>query len=104
MKIKRNDIVIVTSGAARTDKGAKVLLVDREKGRALVEGVKLMKRHTRKTQDNPKGGIIEREAPIALANLMLYCPQCKKGVKAANVIEGDKKIRKCRKCKHAFDA
>lgn len=104
MKIKRNDMVVVISGAAKTDKPAKVLVVDRARERALVEGTKLVKRHMRKTQDNPKGGIMEKEAPIALSNLMLYCPQCKGGVRATRVSEAGKSVRKCRTCKHAFDA
>ena len=104
MKIKRNDMVVVISGAAKTDKPAKVLVVDRARARALVEGTKLVKRHMRKTQDNPKGGIVDKESPIALSNLKLYCPQCKKGVRAVRVKEAEKTVRKCRTCKHAFDA
>lgn len=104
MNIKRNDMVVIISGAAKSDKPAKVLVVDRERESALVEGMKLVKRHMRKTQDNPKGGIIDKEAHIALSNLMLYCPQCKAGVRQARVIEAGKTVRKCRKCKHAFDA
>jgi len=68
--IKKGDIVTVIAG---DDKGrtGKVLQVMPESGRALVEGVNLVKKHMRKTQDNPQGGIIEKEAPIAISNLKL---------------------------------
>ena len=70
MKIKKGDLVEVLSGADRGKTG-KVLFVDIAKCRALVEGVKFMKKATRPSQSNPQGGIIEREAPINLSNLML---------------------------------
>ena len=81
-----------------------MLEVQRDRGRALVEGLNLVKRHMRKTQENPKGGIVDKESPIALPNLKLYCPHCKKGVRSVRAVEGDKKIRKCKVCGHNFDA
>ena len=105
MKIRRNDVVVVRSGRMRGGgRTGKVLTVIRGKGRAIVEGMNLIKRHMRKTQDNPKGGIVEKEASLALSTLMLYCPQCKKGVRIGWVKDGDRKVRQCRRCKHAFDA
>jgi large subunit ribosomal protein L24 len=105
MHIKRNDIVVVIRGSQKSsERTGKVLAVNREKGRALVEGFNLIKRHMRRSQDNPKGGIVEKEAPLALANLMLHCPHCKTGVKIKRVVEGGKKLRKCKGCGHAFDA
>ena len=104
MNIRKNDIVIPISGSsALGGKTGKVLQVIRAKNRVLVEGLNLVKKHMRKSQDNPKGGIVEKEASLQLSNLMLYCPQCKKGVKVARVKEADKKIRKCKKCGHPFD-
>lgn len=70
MRIKKGDTVEILSGADRGKTG-KVLFVNREKNRAVVEGIKFMKRHTRPSQNNPQGGIIEREAPVHLSNLML---------------------------------
>lgn len=105
MTIRRNDIVVAISGSQKgAGRTGKVLEVRKESGRALVEGLNLIKRHMRRTQDNPKGGIVEKEAALPLSNLMLYCPQCKKGVKTVRRIEGDKKVRKCKKCGNAFDA
>lgn len=101
-RIKKNDTVIATKGVSAGHTG-KVMQVQVEKGRAIVEGLRLVKKAIRKSQDNPKGGIVDREAPIALSNLLPYCPECKKGVKVRRVKEGEKTIRKCRKCGHPFD-
>lgn len=69
-KLKKGDTVTVISG---NDKGktGKVLQTMPTKGRALVEGVNFVKKHMRKTQDNPEGGIVEMEAPLAISNLKL---------------------------------
>jgi len=110
MKIKRNDVVVAISGKnAAADKAGKpltgkVLQVSPEKGRAIVEGFNLMKRHMRKSQDNPKGGIVEKEMPIGVSKLMLFCPACKKGVRAGVSREDGGRVRKCKQCGHAFDA
>ncbi|MCF7847363.1 MAG: 50S ribosomal protein L24 [Kiritimatiellales bacterium] len=68
--VKKGDVVIVIAG---DDKGktGKVLQVMPESGRALVEGINFVKKHMRKTQDNPQGGIVEKEALIAISNLKL---------------------------------
>lgn len=102
--IKKNDVVIVTRGAS-AGKTGKVLLVNREKGRALVEGVNLVKKAIRKSQDNPQGGIIEKEAGIALPNIQPYCPECKRGVRIRRRMDGEKRVRACavRGCKHVFE-
>ncbi len=102
MRIRKNDIVVATRGRD-SGKTGKVLQVLVRKDRALVEGLNLATKHLRKSQDNPQGGITQKEATIALSNLMLYCPQCKKGVRTARVTEGDKRVRKCKRCSHAFD-
>ncbi len=68
--IRRDDIVSVISGdEAAGGKTGKVLKVDPVKGYAIVEGLNFIKKHMRKTQDNPEGGIIEKEGPIAISNL-----------------------------------
>jgi large subunit ribosomal protein L24 len=68
--IKRGDEVTVISGEHKDKKG-KVLEVFRVKNRIIVEGVNLVKRHERKTQDNPEGSIVEREASLHYSNIML---------------------------------
>jgi large subunit ribosomal protein L24 len=94
--------VVVVSGVG-IGKTGKVLQVLPAQGRAIVEGVKTIKKTLRKSQDNPQGGIVEKEAPIALSNLMLYCPDCKKGVRVNRIQDGDRRVRKCRVCTHVFD-
>ncbi len=100
-RIRRNDTVTAVSGAD-AGKNGKVLQVTGE--RALVEGLNLRKKTLRKTQDNPQGGIVDKECTIALSNLMPFCPDCKKGVRLSRVQEGGKSVRKCQVCGHAFDS
>jgi large subunit ribosomal protein L24 len=94
--------VIAISGAD-AGKTGKVLQVVPARDRVLVEGLRLVKKAQRKTQENPQGGIGEKEAPISAAKLMLYCPHDKKGVRVRMETDGDRKIRKCKTCGHAFD-
>lgn len=102
-RIKRDDVVIaVASSSAGTGKTGKVLQVMPGRRAAIVEGFNVVKKTLRKTQENPQGGIGEKEAPIAMSNLMLYCPDCKKGVRIGRAMEGGNRVRKCRKCGHAF--
>jgi large subunit ribosomal protein L24 len=68
--IKKGDEVVVISGTERGKRG-RIIMVHRDKQRAIVEGVKMIKRHTRKNQNNPQGAIIEREGTVHLSNLML---------------------------------
>lgn len=69
-KIRKGDQVEVITGVSRGKKG-KVISVDRKKTTALVEGINMVSRHTKPTSKNPQGGIIKKEAPIHLSNLML---------------------------------
>jgi large subunit ribosomal protein L24 len=68
--VKRGDEVVVIAGSEIHKRG-KILMVSRKKQRALVEGLKMIKRHTRKSQQHPNGRIIEREGTIHISNLML---------------------------------
>jgi len=70
INIKKGDTVKVISGESKGKQG-RVLRIDAEKGRAVVEGANLMKKHTKPNADNPQGGIIEQEAALHLSNLML---------------------------------
>jgi len=69
-KIKKGEEVIVIAGDHKGKKG-KVLQVLRDKNRVIVEGINLLKKHEKKTQDNPQGSIVEREFPIHYSNVML---------------------------------
>lgn len=72
MHIRKNDTVVVITGKYKGRRG-RVLRVYPEKERVLVEGVNMIKRHTRPSQTNQKGGIVEREAPIHVSNVMPWC-------------------------------
>ena len=74
MKIRKGDMVMVISGESRGKKG-KVLKVMPSDDRLIVEGMNFIKRHTRPTQRNPKGGILEKEAPIHASKVMLIDPK-----------------------------
>jgi len=100
-RIKKNDVVVAISGVD-VGKSGKVLDVDAVKGRAWVEGLNLVKKTLRKSQQNPQGGIVEKEGPLPLAKLMLFCPECKRGVRIRRVKEGSQWVRKCKRCGHAF--
>lgn len=80
LKLKKNDIVKVISGRDRGKQG-KVFRVFPFRERLLVEGINLVAKHERPTRDNPKGGIIHREAPIHISNLMLIDPTSQKATK-----------------------
>lgn len=73
-RLKKNDLVRVISGNYKGVTG-KILYINREKGKVIVEGVNLISRHTRPSQKNQQGGIIKREAPINICKVMLICPK-----------------------------
>ena len=74
MHIRKGDTVQIISGNEKGKRG-RVLRVLRDSNRLIVEGIRMMKRHTRPTQRDPQGGIVEREAPIAASNAMVVCPK-----------------------------
>ena len=102
--IRKNDTVLVVAGRDRGKRG-RVLSVVAEKNRLVVEGVNMVKRHTRPNpQRNIKGGIVEREGPIAAANVQLVCPECGAQTRIGRRVLGDgRKVRVCRKCNGVVD-
>jgi large subunit ribosomal protein L24 len=107
IQLKRNDQVKVIAGKDRGKTG-RVLDINEDKGRILVEHVGMIKRHTRPNpQKQIKGGIAEREAPIAVSNVMILCPKCGP-VRIGHHVEhpeGGKAVRTriCRKCGQTLD-
>jgi large subunit ribosomal protein L24 len=92
-RIKKDDQVVVITGKDKGTKG-RVLSVLREADRVLVEGVNKVKRHTKPTPKNPQGGIIEREQPIHLSNVMILDAKEDKGTRVKMGTDKDgKKIR-----------
>jgi large subunit ribosomal protein L24 len=102
--IRKNDNVLVITGKDRGKRG-RVLKVQPDRNRLVVEGVNIIKRHTK---PNPgkgiKGGIVEREASVHASNVQLVCPECSKQTRVGHKILGDgRKVRICRKCEGVVD-
>ncbi len=102
--IRKNDNVLVIAGRDRGKRG-RVLQILPEKNRLIVEGVNLIKRHTRPNpQRQIKGGIVEKEASLHASNVQLVCPECAAPTRIGRQILGDgRKVRICRKCKGVVD-
>jgi|SRR5579871_1853556 len=106
--LKKEDTVKVISGRDKGKTG-RVLRVERDLGRVLVEHVGMVKRHTRPNPSRQiKGGIAERESPIAVSNVMIVCPGCNKAVRIAHHIDQlpggrTRRSRVCRKCGQTLD-
>ncbi len=102
--IRKNDNVVVTTGKDRGKRGRVVRIVA-DKNRLVVEGVNMIKRHTRANpQKNLKGGVVEREAPLHASNVQLVCPECGEPTRIGKKILGDgRKVRVCRKCEGVVD-
>src|SRR5215217_9182964 len=96
--IRKNDNVLVIAGKDRGKRG-RVLKVVPAKNRLIVEGVNIIKRHTKPNpQRNIKGGLVEREAALHASNVQLVCPECGKPTRLGRRILGDgRKVRVCRK-------
>ncbi|HEU0037270.1 MAG TPA: 50S ribosomal protein L24 [Kofleriaceae bacterium] len=88
--VRKGDMVIVTSGAYKGKRG-KVLRVVGQ--RVVVEKVAMIKRHSRPTQANPNGGIIDKEGSIHISNVALFDDSTSRGTRTKNVVDGDQKIR-----------
>ncbi len=103
MKIKKGDQVEVITGKDKGKRG-EVLTVDRKKNRIVVEGVNIVHRHMRPSQDNPQGGIIENEAPIHASNVMVVCAACdEKSRLGYKNLDSGKKVRYCKKCDETIE-
>ena len=97
MNIKKNDTVIVLSGKDKGVKG-KVLVAMPADNKVIVENVNVATCHTKPRRQGETGGIVKRETPIRACKVALYCDKCGKGVRVGYKIDGDKKIRVCKKC------
>ena len=92
LKIKSGDVVKVIAGDHKGSQGT-VLRVDREKNKAVVEGVNMVSKHTKPSAKSPQGGIVKKEAPMHISNLSLIDPKSKEATKVGMKLEGDKKVR-----------
>ena len=102
-KIRKNDEVMVILGRDRGKKG-KVMTSLTSDGRLIVEGINMIKRHMRPRGTMRQAGIIEREAPINISDVMLICKKCNKPVRVGfRFLEGGNKVRTCKKCHEVID-
>jgi large subunit ribosomal protein L24 len=98
-KIKKGDTVQVVTGDDKGKKG-KVLTILQQSQRAVVEGVNLVKKHKRRTQQDQQGGVVSIEAPLSLSNLMLFCKNCNRPVRTSfSLLKDGAKSRICKRCK-----
>ena len=102
--IRKNDNVVVITGKDRGKRG-RVLKVAPETNRLIVEGVNVIKRHTKPNpQRGIKGGVVEREAALHASNVQIVCPECGKPTRVGKKVLGDgRMVRVCRKCEGVVD-
>lgn len=99
-KLRKDDLVQVIAGKDRGKQG-KIIRIERDKSRAIVAGVNMVKKAMRKKNQNDRGGIVEIEAPLQLSNLMIICKKCGP-TRIGYKIAGEDKARVCRKCGEAL--
>ena len=97
LHVKTGDTAVVLSGKEKGKRG-KVLSVDPKKGMVVIEGVNMIKCHTKPRRQGETGGIVKRETPIRACKVALFCDKCGKGVRVGYKVEDGKKTRICRKC------
>ncbi|TLY23184.1 MAG: 50S ribosomal protein L24 [Nitrospirae bacterium] len=102
--VRKGDMVVVIAGKDR-GKSGKVLSVLRLDRKVTVEKINIIKRHTKPNQQNRQGGILEREAPIHLSNVMLYCSTCQEPTRVGTMTLTDgSRVRVCRTCKQPIES
>jgi large subunit ribosomal protein L24 len=103
MHVRKGDQVVVIAGKEKGKRG-RVLRLVTEKGRVIIERVNMVKRHTKPTQRNPRGGILEKEGSVEASNVALWCGKCVAPRRAKHDHqEGQKKRRICVKCGTLFE-
>jgi len=103
LPIHKNDMVVVITGKD-TGKRGKVLKVIPKTERVVVERINVVKRHTRPRGGTQQRGIVEKEAPLHISNVMVICPKCDRPVRTGHSFLADgRKVRVCKKCGEAID-
>jgi large subunit ribosomal protein L24 len=98
MLIRTGDTVEVIAGNDRGQR-SRVIRVDRATGKALVEGVNRVKKHIRRSQKYPQGGVLSKEMPVQVSNLKFYCQSCGSAARlGARFLDDGSKERYCKKC------
>jgi large subunit ribosomal protein L24 len=102
-RIRKDDQVMITKGR-ESGKTGRVVRVLPDRGAVIIEKLNMVKRHQRPTTKQRHGGIIEKESPVSIANVMLICEKCKKQVRMGHKrLEDGKKVRYCKKCGEVID-
>lgn len=96
-KIKKNDNVEVLAGKDKGKRGSVVRIIPKS-DRVIVSGVNIVKKAMKRRSQQDQGGIVEVEAPLHISNVGIVCKKCGRPVKIGYKIDGDKKVRVCRKC------
>lgn len=103
LSIKKNDTVKVIAGKEKGKTG-RVIAVYPSKDSLLVEKVNIIKKHLKPNRQYTQGGIIEKEAPLHISNVMLVCPKCNKPTRIGNsILQDGRKLRTCSKCREVID-
>ncbi len=97
MNIRKDDKVVVLSGKDKGKEG-KILVANPKAGKVIVEGVNVATKHQKPRKQGEEGGIIKVETPIYACKVMVVCPKCGKPTRVAHKMDGDKKVRVCKKC------
>ena len=98
LHVKKGDMVKVTTGKDKGKEG-EILKVFPDESRVIVEGVNIISKHVRPTQDNPQGGIAEKEAPVHSSNVMLVCQGCGEASRTGKkILDNGEKVRYCKNC------
>ena len=103
MHVRKGDQVVVIAGKEKGKRG-RVMRLLTEQGRVVIERINMVKRHTKPTQRNPRGGILEKEGSVEASNVALWCGKCVAPRRAKiDEKEGQKKRRVCVKCGTVFE-
>jgi len=103
LHVKKNDMVKIIAGKEK-GKSGKVLRVFPAKNRVVVESLNMIKRHTRPSQSNPEGGIVEKEGALSISNVMLVCGSCGEATRTGiRALDDGSKTRFCKKCNESVD-
>ena len=102
-KIKKDDKVIIVTGKEKGKIGT-VLKVESEKRRLIIEKVNIVKKHAKPSAQTVQGGIIEKEAPLHISNVMIVCNKCTEPTRIGKrILEDGSKVRVCKKCGESMD-